>query len=57
MLVLAQEDKPLSNKITMEDVEWLLELVGMTNVPGWQKRIMLNLLNSGPPYELKAARK
>lgn len=39
--------------ITMEDVETLAKSCDIDLLP-WQKRCLLNLLNSGPPYELRA---
>lgn len=39
--------KPLSNKTTPEDLEWMLEIVDATDAPKWQKTLLLKLLNFG----------
>ena len=40
-------------QVTMEDIESLLKACDIDALP-WQKRCLLNLLNSGKPFEVRA---
>ena len=42
-------------EVTRKDVEVLMALAGLEIEFEWQWRLLLNLLNSGPPYEIRAA--